>query len=154
MKYRLSITAAVAVLLCPHVWAEGHCESGEKTFFSCEVRGGKVVSICGGSDWLQYRFGKLKHVEISFPSEKTDSLKQFTGASRFHKAVQVSAEYLMFERSGVEYSVTQMQGGSELLGVTVLLPGAKHLSELRCTSGQAIVHNLRAAVEIVPEGNP
>lgn len=54
--------------------ASTHCNSSERTVFSCSVSGGKTVSLCAPStlnadnaEGLQYRFGKKGMVELSFP---------------------------------------------------------------------------------------
>jgi hypothetical protein len=103
---------------------------------------------------LQYRFGRTNNIELIFPREKAGSLQQFQGASRFYKAADVAADYLMFERGGIEYSVTQMEGGTEFNGVSVLLPGAKATKDLHCDMRKDHVRKLSEAVQLVPEGNP
>jgi hypothetical protein len=153
MKFRFVI---VAVLFgCTRLSAAGLCLTGEETYFSCEIRGSrKNVSVCGGTGWLQYRFGTTNHIELTFPSEREGSLRRFQGASRIHKAADVAAEFLMFQRGGIEYSVTAMNGGSEFNGVSVLVPGAKTTKDLHCDMRKDHVRNLSEAIQLVPEGNP
>ena len=112
------------------------------------------MSVCGGKDWLQYRFGKLGAIELEFPQERKASLNQFQGASRIHRADGIAAEWLMFARDGTKYSVTQMEGGSNFHGVSVLPPGSKKTIDLPCDGQKAPVFKLDSAVPLVPEGNP
>lgn len=62
-----------------------HCLPGETDYFSCEMaKNGKVVSVCGGDGWLQYRFGRLGNVELAYPSSREGSLGKFH-ATYFNK---------------------------------------------------------------------
>ncbi|WP_298924321.1 hypothetical protein [uncultured Ramlibacter sp.] len=155
MKHRFTITIAAALFGCTQVFAQGLCLSGEQTYFACEIRGSKKsVAVCGGTDWLQYRFGTAGNIELGFPAEKAGSLQQFTGASRVHRAAGVAGEFLMFAQSGTEYSVMQIEGGSDFNGVSVLMPGAKQARDLPCDMRKSPVRKLAGAVLLVPEGNP
>ena len=91
----LSTIASIVLLIMAQSTfaAESLCHQGETTFFSCTVKGGKIVSLCGEGftldsysnyvadfdSWLQYRFGLPEKIEISFPSRRRNSLEKFQG---------------------------------------------------------------------------
>lgn len=151
----MKILLIVFGLLVASAFGAGHCKPDETTYFSCVVKGSeKTISVCGGTDWLQYRFGKLGSIELAFPKDRAGSLNQFNGADRLYGGSGVSTKWLMFERSGIEYSVTQMEGGSNFNGVTVLLTGAKKAVDLPCDRKKPSVRKLYDAIPFVPEGNP
>jgi hypothetical protein len=153
MRHILPIVA-IACWFNP-AFGAGHCRPDETTYFSCVVKGSaRVVSVCGGKDWLQYRFGKPGAIELEFPQERNASLNQFQGASRIHRADGIAAQWLMFARDGTEYSVSQMEGGSNFHGVSVLPPGSKKTIDLSCDGQKPAVFKLEHAVPLVPEGNP
>lgn len=155
MKPLPLLVGFIAVFFVEEALAAGHCKPDETTYFSCEIKGrGKTVSVCGGNDWLQYRFGVLGAIELEFPIDRAGSLKRFTGADRLHSAAGVSAQWLKFDRSGTEYSVTQMEGGSNFNGVSVLLPRTAKTIDLPCDRSKPSVLKLYDAVLLVPEGNP
>lgn len=151
---RLLLLTVATLLPYQAVLAAGLCAPTEQTYFSCSLTGGgKRVSLCGGSDWLQYRFGAARNIEMAFPSVRAGSLEQFRGARRYHKASQVSADFLMFERSGVRYTLTRMEGGSNFNGVAVEAPGRK-AQNLRCDRRLQTTFRLGDAAQLVPEGTP
>ncbi len=91
-----------------------HCKPGEKIFFNCSVRGGKVISVCGStavsanSGYLQYRFGKPGRPEFEFPSALEGSQRKFDLES--HRPYQGESELLHFSSANYEYSVYQAAG--------------------------------------------
>jgi hypothetical protein len=135
--------------------AADHCKPDEITYFSCAIKGSeKIISVCGGTDWLQYRFGKIGAIELEHPKDRVESLSQFRGASRFHGGAGVAATWLMFERKETEYAITQMEGGSNLNGISVSLPDSKKSVNLNCDRRRQTVFKLHDAVTLVPEGDP
>lgn len=67
------------------------CKRGEVTYFSCRLKGVRVVSVCGSgavepsadsahrASWLQYRIGTLRTLDLVFPNRKEDSVSRFEG---------------------------------------------------------------------------
>ncbi len=54
--------------------AEGLCTPEEHTYFSCPIKSGKTLSVCGQKtadslSWLQYRFGTKQKIELSYPTD-------------------------------------------------------------------------------------
>lgn len=76
MKPLPLLVGLVATCFIERAFAAGHCKPDETTYFSCEVKGrGKTVSVCGGTDGLQYRFGALGAIELEFPRDRAGSLR-------------------------------------------------------------------------------
>lgn len=87
--------AALLMLGTPGVHAATPtlCKAGETTYFSCALKGGKVVSVCGSGEvepaegsprsasWLQYRMGRPQALELVFPKQKDGSVAKFEGQS-------------------------------------------------------------------------
>ncbi len=64
------------------------CQKEEITYFSCQAKNsGKFISVCGNipngkiddDSWLQYRYGKPRAIELTYPEEKSDSVSKFEG---------------------------------------------------------------------------
>jgi len=79
---------AFILLLLPSVTlSQTHCRKGEIDYFSCKTSSEKIISVCGNitngeisdSSWLQYRFGKVSAIELTFPKEKAGSVSKFEG---------------------------------------------------------------------------
>ena len=54
-----------------------HCSPGEKIYFSCQTKNGKIISLCGESadasnTSLSYAFGRKQKVELIYPSPTTN----------------------------------------------------------------------------------
>jgi hypothetical protein len=91
------------------------CKQGETTYFSCQLKGSRVVSVCGSgaveasenqahrASWLQYRIGTPKALELVFPKQKENSVSKFEGVSRQGGGVRINS--LDFEIGDVAYSV-------------------------------------------------
>jgi hypothetical protein len=88
--------------------AASHCQGEEREVFSCALRNGKTVSICASpalsadAGYLQYRYGRLGHVELEYPSSRTGSQARFDFES--HRPYQGEYESLGFEKDGYRYS--------------------------------------------------
>lgn len=85
---KLSHIAGLLPLLPTFIQAQTLCKKGETDYFSCAVSPtGKVVSICGevadlesnSGNWIQYRFGKPKAIELAYPTERFGSISKFEG---------------------------------------------------------------------------
>ena len=64
------------------------CKRDETDFFSCVASGSKkIISVCGnipddpkfGDRWVQYRFGRIDHVEMNYPRTREGSFSKFEG---------------------------------------------------------------------------
>ena len=86
-----------------------HCASTETVIFSCQVNGGKHVSVCASAPldasrgYLQYRFGALGRIELEHPGSTRFTQKQF----RFGVITAPTAEVeeLTFTRGDYLYAV-------------------------------------------------
>jgi hypothetical protein len=79
---------AFILLLLPSVtMSQTLCREGEMDYFSCKTSNKKIISVCGNitngeiddSSWLQYRFGKVGAIELTYPKEKVGSVSKFEG---------------------------------------------------------------------------
>jgi len=110
-------------------WAEGHCGAGETVWFNAAVKDSdKVVSICGGTDWLAYRFGKPGKVELTVPKRRKGSLEAFT--LRRYTRPQVTYLKLEFANGGFVYAIHDDFDGEagtpeEAVSLTVTKDGAE-----------------------------
>jgi hypothetical protein len=112
--------ALLAIALLPAVLKAGpasavepsHCAAPDKTWFNAKVTGSaKVVSICGSASlaeptsWLEYRFGKIGHIELSFPQSRSGSLSDFT----LRRYTRPRTTYLKFEfdNGGYNYAILE-----------------------------------------------
>lgn len=103
-------------LASTQVCAQGHCSSGETTYFSCKIKNSEsYISLCGStslvaendelntSGWLQYRFGKTGQLKLVFPRLKKNSLRRFSGDYESHKAVRTFWYDLHFKVRNANY---------------------------------------------------
>lgn len=91
------------------------CEAGETRYFSCKLKGSKLVSICGSgrvepiengghhAAWLQYRMGRPGALELVFPKRRAGSVARFEGES--HRGAGVRVDALAFAIGGIRYTV-------------------------------------------------
>ena len=118
-----------------------HCTALEKIVLSCEVAGGKVLSVCASKDFaegkgsLQYRFGKTQNIELAYPGPGADPRSAFkygvlSESVRGRAAVEErsTGTYLEFRTSAATYVIFSDKGWE---GVRVTPVGKKTI-ELRC----------------------
>jgi sulfatase-modifying factor enzyme 1 len=118
-----------------------HCAASEKIVLSCEVAGGKVLSVCASKDFadgkgsLQYRFGRVQQVELAHPGPGADpravfKYGVFTELVRGRAADEQreSGTYLEFTTAAATYVIFSDKGWQ---GVRVTPTGGK-VSERRC----------------------
>jgi hypothetical protein len=132
-----------------HAATPSLCEAGESTYFSCRLKGAKVVSICGSGQvnpvdndghrvaWLQYRMGRKGALELVFPKQQDGSVRQFEGGSERGAGVRINT--LNFTISGIRYTVEDSYSSltnQGFAGVKVVV-GRKETA-LRC-EGEASV---------------
>lgn len=102
----------------------------------------RIVSVCGSADpgalngYLQYRFGRIGHIEMQYPSMQEGSARQF----RFYHYGRYRVERLglIFRRRNFEYTTYSHYEGDEkpektLIGLTVSRDDGRTVSDLRCT---------------------
>ncbi|MFM0226318.1 hypothetical protein [Paraburkholderia dipogonis] len=83
----LSRTASVVglILFAPKVVAADAtlCQSHEEVYFSCPTRG-KMLSVCASGNispdngYVQYRFGRVDHIELAYPEKPYPPRKLFS----------------------------------------------------------------------------
>lgn len=107
--------------------AGGLCTASETTYFTCETRQKKSVSICGTPSSLQYRFGRPGAVELEFPQDAAQGPGKLLYAHHFRAAADRtevsfssgSTTYAVFEyaeasrrRAGVRVEAGGQGGGA------------------------------------------
>lgn len=108
------------------------CKPMETTYFSCSTHHHKTVSLCGTLPTrLQYRYGKAPQVELQFPANPDDGVKQLLYAHYFR--FQSDRTEVTFSRNGNDYAVFDYTDqGKRSAGVHVTTPdGTEH--ETLCT---------------------
>ena len=113
-----------------HVHTKSNCNTREDVFFSCAV-GAKRMSICSpkgeADDYLEYRFGTPKRIELRFKGTLKDVPRKFsraeiTGASN-------SGTTLWFLNRGTHYVLNAPVRGGPYLDV---INEGKRISRLTC----------------------
>jgi hypothetical protein len=68
-----------------------HCLSSEEVYFSCLMKNGKILSLCGDSNnqnkSIAYRYGNINNLELIFPAGTSESEKQFKYNNYFRYGV-------------------------------------------------------------------
>lgn len=111
-----SLLAALLMLALPAFSsaAQTLCLKDEVDYFSCPVKGGKILSICsnlaevdisGPDSWVQYRFGTPNKVELAFPSEKAESFSRFEGHVFAPRGELMESTELRFMNGRTYYTV-------------------------------------------------
>ena len=128
----LALVAAVWLAHAAPASAGGQCKASETTYFSCGTARHKTLSLCGAlPSSVQYRYGKVPHVELRFPSNPTAGVKQLRYAHYFR--FQSDRTEVTFSRNGDDYAVfDDTDDGKRSAGVRVTTPdGTEH--ETLCT---------------------
>ena len=139
----IKIAAIFGILLFPTLaLSQSHCHKGEVTYFSCQTtQTEKVISICGSvisdepadDSWLQYRFGRIGKIELTYPIQKKGSTQKFEGI-HFNR---YSVASLRFINNKTLYEVSESMGHEDedsheqtlsSSGVTVLFNKTKWLN--------------------------
>lgn len=145
---KATLATVLGILLAPPVaLCQTHCRKDEIDYLSCPTTsGGKILSVCGNivggnvadDSWVQYRFGRVGHVELTYPAGRAGSTKKFEGVyfSRYHvvslRFIQGRALYDVGLAQGYRDGVTQEQVKSSG-GVGVILGKTRHLN-ISCTT--------------------
>jgi hypothetical protein len=133
------------------------CAQDEKTIWSCETTGRKIVSICGSREltkergYVQYRFGRPGRIELEYPRQRQNTQTAF----QYFRYTRPLVTYLglRFQTGGYDYEVydnfNEEAGGSSEAGVTVTPKGnAARAVDYRCR--KQVVHHLIELEEVVP----
>jgi hypothetical protein len=130
----------VALILAPTAVASevaSHCAKSERTYFSCEVKGGKVLSLCGtpttsgAITGRRYAFGARDRVELAYPGRSA-------GQFLYSDYARYMTEYreIGFTASGYKYIVFARYIGDSApgptYGVEVIAPNGKG-GQIPCT---------------------
>jgi hypothetical protein len=142
MRQIANLSLMISFLSCNCVWAaESHCKEGEMTYFSCQLKNSKVVSICGNlnesatadsdkGEWVQYRFGRIRQTELLYPAVTAVSVSKFEGNYFAPHGEDHSVLDLRFINANVLYSVEVVSGNGGASGsVSVQLPGKRPISQ-------------------------
>ncbi len=110
------------------------CSINETVYFSCTTHSGKTASLCGKvfekdesgrladlqDQYLQYRFGTPKAVELEFPKTKKDSVGSFRSDVIRAQGGTLRVDAVLFVSSGIAYSVESVvDTGAVSEGVSV-----------------------------------
>ena len=117
--------------------ADTHCTIDERVIFSCST-GNKIVSVCAAKNiasnagYLQYRYGKLGHLDMQFPAEKLPANPSAILANTLTFAGGGGA-YLRFNKGDYSYVVYTAigRGWGEKAGV-VVEKNQQQLAKLIC----------------------
>ncbi|MGG7468477.1 hypothetical protein ACVVIH_14015 [Chryseobacterium arthrosphaerae] len=125
MKKYLLLSAFVFPL---SLWAQ-YLLPNEEIIYSFETKNGKKMTLVKDKKeaYIQYRFGSKNHVEMEFPSERTEeSWKKFKYNSYYRgggkQNAGMSLNYLTFTNNGYQYQIFktyQAEDESYSTGVTV-----------------------------------
>lgn len=131
-RVSLAFVGLAAILSTSQPQAASHCQVGETDYFSCQIHGTqKTLSICGSSDatepssgdaWLQYRFGRLNHVELAYPQDKLQSLLLFQATNLTpidDEGIRRDIYNLYFDLGAVNYNVEVRDARQPFFGVVV-----------------------------------
>jgi len=167
MKILFLVLFATASIPAAHA-AATLCEGGEQVLFSCPVaKTTKIVSVCGSkvltatSGYLQYRFGRVGAVEMTFPATKVHTQAQFGWNTNYHR--DVTDSWLSFTNAKYAYGVFSIEDhdvsgdpdgnakSGHRYGVTVDPPDERHGYSLDCAA--PAIGRFEALSEVVPEGH-
>jgi hypothetical protein len=161
---RLSVLFAL-FLLSPAVGlcAPSHCMQDEDVIFSCALqRTKKVVSLCSskkllsknGGAYLQYRFGALGKVELTYPTEKAGSPDKFSYSHYFRP--QTDRTQLSFDSGDYSYAIfDEYEDQLKSAGITVRSRKSNKTAQLICAKGESAKwHLLDGAVPCDEEDDP
>lgn len=120
----------------PPPQSESLCTENERSLYSCTM-GKKLLSICASNDlskstgYLQYRFGRIDHLELQYPAEKVHPRGLFS-LSFAGGGAKASFARLQFFNSGHKYTVIAYSSAGDdwAYGVEIKSPtgGARYLS--------------------------
>lgn len=86
----------------------GHCTAAETVFFSCPTSATKVLSLCGGTGKVQYRFGPPGAPELVHPADHSPAAFSISEES----TIRAQATVVRLSNGEVTYAITDSAGGS------------------------------------------
>lgn len=142
-----------------------HCRADENAIFSCMMdNSDKVVSICASTDlsrhqgYLQYRFGRLGAVELTFPEDRQNTQDQF-----MWQTIGYSGGWdtrIQFANGGYAYQLYDQAfkvsiSEKSLHGGIIIRDGEAVIAHLHCdaaTLGTPYSNSLNDLFEKIPQG--
>jgi hypothetical protein len=110
MRVTLFIYLLIGAVVGIHAETDSHCTKTESVIFSCQIKDSdKTLSLCASKDisdtsgYIQYRFGKLNKVELTFPNDRLHSQKRFLYTHYFRS--QVDRVEIAFVNRGHKYTI-------------------------------------------------
>jgi hypothetical protein len=108
---------ALAVFIAPIMAAaQSLCTQGEVDYFSCRLADQRIISVCGivhdeptAQDWLQYRVGFHRRLEMAWPRERSGSVGKFEG----NVFGPYSVSDLRFRIDSTDYGISVSRGGED-----------------------------------------
>jgi len=113
------------------------CRFNETTYFSCSVKGGKIVAVCGSRiidesrGYLQYRFGKENAVELVLPRSLEHPSKFFTQTQT--NWMRRREATLTIRNGEFAYTVYYAEGEGDLENGVLLTKSGKKVADIHCT---------------------
>lgn len=106
---RFAVVVLAYIACCPAFSQEATlCNPREEIYFSCHI-GKKVVSVCASgnispnSGYVQYRFGRLNHIELEYPKLPYPPAKFFSISDINQGNVQ--STHFKFRLGGYDYVI-------------------------------------------------
>ena len=142
-----------------------HCEPDETVVFSCGLEAsGKVVSICASTPlardqgYLQYRFGRIGDIELTFAEDRQNTQEQF-----LWQTVGYSGGWdtrIQFSNGGYRYQLYDQafkvsMSEKALHGGIIILKDEATVAHLKCdaaTLGTPYSNTLNDLYEKIPDG--
>lgn len=108
---------ALTVLVAPiAAAAQTLCAKSEVDYFSCRLTDRRIISVCGivhdeptAGDWLQYRFGFPRRLEMVWPQERVGSIEKFEG----NVFGPYSVSDLRFGIDNADHGISISRGGED-----------------------------------------
>ncbi len=141
------------LLISAQIHAETLCSSKEVVYYSCEITNTqKLVSLCGNDlddpdgFWLQYRFGRLKRLELVYPDNRDKSKHLFIDSgfdvSHLRRSGGWDSE-VSFTTNGWSYTIISWIAGegetTGTEGIFVAKDRSGHGTTLKCSSSANFV---------------
>ena len=123
------------------------CGSGETAYFSCLVKGKKVLGLCGSlPSALQYRFGTSARTELRYPEDPKQGPRELRLAH--YARYQTDRVEVSFQNGGVDYALFDYtENARRTAGVRVTAADGQE-KEIRCLG--AITGDLGALAPYLP----
>lgn len=141
LLYACALTTLSTISIAAEAERPTLCTASEKIHFNCETSSGKIISLCGTSDRahpsaLQYRFGRQKKTEFSYPEPAAEAKTVFSYVH--YSRYQVDRTLINFRNGDFKYSIFDIYEGDQTpatvsQGVEVIKNG-KVMATKRCVS--------------------